>query len=358
MDRKKRVVIADIHSKNENGKCTGHFFFFAENYKNALEKDYNVVVAGGPVYKQRFSDDCLLDLPFDYIVGKSKLFNTIRSLCNAFVLFRKVESGDIVVMQQARPVTSFVGILLFCNSKCSLFSVQYSKHFLSKKIFRLIYNLTKKYISGILCPNDEVGKAYDLPYLVIPDYIYVDKMYDDCNVSYEDKEFDFCVVGRLNKDKGIIEVAKYFRNKKYKLLIAGNVEDISYGDEIIHVCKDCNNIILKIGYLNDKEYNSYIRRSRYSILNYQSEYSQRSSGVVYDFIFNNVPIIGRKCGAFDFVCRNNLGSVYEDMNSYDWASLFDATIYGYYLESIRKYKLTHIQVIYNLEKFLEKKESL
>ena len=34
MERKKRVVIADIHSKNENGKCTGHFFFFAENYKN------------------------------------------------------------------------------------------------------------------------------------------------------------------------------------------------------------------------------------------------------------------------------------------------------------------------------------
>ena len=218
MECKKRIVIADIHSKNESGKCTGHFFFFAENYKNALGKDYNVVVAGGPVYKQRFSEDCLVTLPFDYIVGKSKLFNTIRSLCNAFVLFRKVESGDIVIMQQARPVTSFVGILLFFNSKCRLYSVQYSKYFLSKKAYRFIYNLVKKHIKGILCPCDEVGSAYKIPYIVVPDYIYVDSMYNDQPIAFNDKEFDFCIVGRLNKDKGVLEVVKFFKNKKFKVL--------------------------------------------------------------------------------------------------------------------------------------------
>lgn len=354
MDCKRRVIIADIHSKSENGKCTGHFFFFAENYKNVLDSDFEVVIAGGPVYKQRFSKEILISLPFDFVVGESKVINTLRSLYNSFCLFRKVKHGDIVIMQQARPVTSFVGIILFLWAKCRLFSVQYSKVPLKKRIYKTIFNLSKYKIDGILCPNEDVGKAYGIPYMVIPDYVFVEKMNNNTLIPYKDKLYDFCIVGRLNSDKGVAEMVKFFKNKKYKLLVAGNPDDKSYGEEIRALCDGADNITLRLGYLEDSEYISYIRESRYSILNYQNEYSTRSSGVVYDFVFNDVPIIGRECEAFNFVCCNNLGCVFRDFSSYDWEHLFDEAVYDEFLKNIRIYKQTHKHIIGNFKSFLKK----
>lgn len=39
----------------------------------------------------------------------------------------------------------------------------------------------------------------------------------------------------------------------------------------------------------------YLEASKYAILNYSGEYSNRSSGVVFDTLFNGVPVIGKKC---------------------------------------------------------------
>ena len=91
-------------------------------------------------------------------------------------------------------------------------------------------------------------------------------------------------------------------------------------------------------YISDDDYDNYINSSRYCILNYQGTYAERSSGVVLDTLFRNVPVVGRKCRALQFVEDNNLGVLYENVRSFDFSSLLSETLYNSFLESITSYK--------------------
>ena len=166
------------------------------------------------------------------------------------------------------------------------------------------------------------------------------------------KKNDVCFVGRIEKEKGVLDVARKIAETKYRMVIAGKVRDIQLGEKLQALNSRCSNIELHIGYVTDEEYYGYIRNSRFCILNYQGEYSRRSSGVVLDTIFNNVPIIGKRCKALDFIAQFGCGYIYENLEELSLEGILTEQNYERYLTNIALYKQKHVEYAEKLMKFL------
>ena len=334
----KRIIVADIKSSNTNGKCIGHYFALAQNYSDVLSEKYTISIAGGPIYKQHFSKEKMIELPYDYMEEENKFKNFFRMLSNGWCLFRTVNKEDVIILQQSKPAMILLVILLTYFGNSNLFQIQYSEEPMNRRYFRLMMSLKKHSIKGIICPNEIVGKAYKIPFVVVPDYFFVSKNKRILEeVNYINKRYDFCYVGRLNKDKGILEVAKRFSQTQFSLLIAGNTEDETYKKQLQQVCSNCKNIALKIGYLSEEEYDFCIINSKYCIMNYLGEYSLRSSGVVYDALYRRTPVVGRKCSALKIVTENKCGYLYNDLEDFDPLLILEESLYSNYCHNINDY---------------------
>lgn len=345
----KNLIIADVHSNNNNGICTGHYIPLARMYYVMFKSFVNIKISSGPIYLKSFSKDLVIQLPYDMIAGDSFIVNRMKALVNSYNLYKKVK-GDTIILQDGRPVTNHTGIALFYHKKSKLFLIKYTTNGLHSFFGRMLWAFIKNRVDGVICPNNEVGKAFGLPYCVVPDYIYTGDI-KQCPISYADKKFDFCVVGRLNKDKGVVQTVKKLAETKFKTLIAGQA-DKDYEQEIIDACHGADNIELRLGYVSDADYNNYINYSRYCILNYQGEYSNRSSGVVFDIIFSGVPVVGNLCKALDFIEENRIGHIYDDLNTFDAEMLFDENLYSTYLENINLYRQKHKDYLKKLVAFV------
>ncbi len=345
----KSLIIADIHSNNNNGICTGHYIPLARMFQEIFKKVVTTSVASGPIYKKSFDREQLLLLPYDMMAGANFLVNRVKAMINSYVLFKEAK-GDTIFLQDGRPITNHSGIALFYHGKSKLYMIKYSTNGLNSIAGRFLWKIIKDRVDGIICPNDEVGQAFDRPYCVVPDYIYTgeDKK---CPIDYKSKKYDFCIVGRLNKDKGVVESAKRLNGTDYKVLIAGQAND-SYSEELKNVCQGCDNIDLRLGYVSDEDYIRYINESRYCILNYQGEYSNRSSGVVFDIIFRGVPVVGNSCKALQFVKNYKIGHIYDNIEELSTESLFDEEKYEEYLKNINKYRLLHREYCKKLSTFV------
>lgn len=347
----KRLIIADIKSPNFMGKCTGHFFAVAHNYYELFKENVETLVAGGPIYRQQFDKELLL-LPNDVLLsGESKLINKWKYFQNARALFREA-TGDTIVIQQGSVITSFIAIFMFYHRKSKIFLIQYSKEGFRSFLGRMLYKLCKSKIDGIICPNDMVGSAFGgVPYCIVPDYIYIGNNHGS-SLSYADKKYDVCFVGRIEEEKGVLDVARKIAGTKYRMIIAGKVGDIKLDEKLRNVTSMCSNIELHSGYVSDEEYYGYIRNSRFCILNYQGEYSRRSSGVVLDTIFNNVPVIGKKCKALDFIAQYGCGYIYDNLDDLELDKILTARNYNLYLDNIAIYKKKHMEYAEKLREFL------
>lgn len=338
----KELVIADLRSNNNAGKCTGHFVPVAKMYQNLFHDRLHVRVAGGPIYTNSFEMQELLLLPNSVVAGiDAPVVRLFKILENCWVLYRNTTKDSIVVMQQGSDVITHIVLFLFWFSRCKLLLIRYSDEAVNSIIKKTIFYIVKKRINGILCPNSKVGEAFSCSYCVIPDYIFTGPKCTNSSIEFSQKKYDFCVVGRLNHDKGVIETARKFQNKKETLLIAGNPIDAHFSRELSTICKGSDNIDLRLGYLSDQEYSNSIKQSRYCILNYQGEYSKRSSGVVYDTIFAGIPVVGCKCEALQFVEENGVGYIYDNIHTFNPDFVINNTLYKSYLENICKYRQSH-----------------
>ncbi|WP_036877784.1 glycosyltransferase [Xylanibacter oryzae] len=345
-----RLIIADIKSQNSNGRCIGHYFAVAHNYYE-LFKDYvETLIAGGPIYQQQFKEN-LLCLPFDACVNEDSFLKCkLHSLKNSKELFKEAKD-DIIVLQHASAATVILSIVMFFHRKSKLFLIQYNDEAINTLFKRMMYKLAKKKINGVICPNENIGNLFGLPYCVVPDYIFNSKCKSDV-IPFTEKKYDVCFVGRIEKEKGVIDVAKKIAGTKYKMIIAGNIRVPYLKRELEKICQKCDNISLHIGYLSDNVYYGYINDSRFCILNYQGDYSNRSSGVVLDTIFHDVPVIGLDCKALDFIKLFNMGHVYDDLKNLDLDRVLTEKNYNEYLKNIELYKLKHIEYKGKLVRFL------
>lgn len=343
----KKIFIADIRSNSNDGKSTGHFIPVARMYQNIFN---NSIIAGGPIYKKYFKDSELLILPYN--ISGTSLKDKIRTMKNCIKLFN-VANGHIIILQQSSVVTSFLAILLFYHSKSKLYLIQYSNDCFKSIIGRVLYKLIKYKIDGIICPTEKLGNSYGVSYCVVPDYIYIDnENKNELNKDYNKTIYDFCILGRIAPEKGVIECAKRFVNSEYRIIIAGKPQTSDIENELKRICNKAKNIDLLLDYISDEQYNYYIRQSKFALLNYQETYSDRSSGVVFDMLFNNLPVIGKRCETLDFIEEKKMGYLYSNIYEFNPQIVMQKELYNNYIGNIHNYRTEHRKYIYKLKSFI------
>ena len=348
-----RLIIADIKSPVIRGKCMGHFPALARDYYMIFRRQVKTLIAGGPVFVDYFSREWLMRLPYNlYLIEETTLVQKCKYFVNAWHLFRNCV-GDVIIVQQGADVSFFIACaLLYRRFRYNrLYLIQYSTASIDGRLQRMIYSLAMRKLNGIICPNDEVGQAFNIPYCVVPDYIYVQEEYE-C-VSYERRKYDICMIGHIAEEKGIVEFLERFAETSYKMIIAGLPHDENIASKLTALSKSNKNITLRLGFLSDEEYKNYLLHSRFGVLNYKGEYSKRSSGVVLDMLFNDVPIIGLDCKALDFVKKNKLGYIYKDLDAIDLSEIITQDRYRTYVDNISCYKKTHAKYSRKLSEFLK-----
>lgn len=356
------IIIADLRSNcSYKGISTGHYISVARMYQELFKNEGNILVAGGPVYEKSFSANKFIRLPFN--INGDSFGHKIKIFINSIYLFWQGK-GKTIILQQSSDVTTHLALALFYWGGSRLFMIRYSCEGLNSKLKRLIYKLCKCKIDGIICPTQQVADAYDRPHIIVPDYIYIPSTATiNASSSYSGKKYDFCMIGRIAKEKGIVEIAKILTNHNYRTIIAGKPQSLELADELISICKSHPQIELVLDYISEEQYNYYLKNSKYTILNYSGEYSERSSGVVFDTLFAGVPVIGCRCKALQFIETYEVGYIYNSPEQlfhinndgtclYD--TIFDENRHRIYIENIMRYKETHIIHAKNLTGFITK----
>lgn len=347
-----KVIVADIASHRVNGHSIGHYHYVAQNLIEVFADKADMYIAGGPVYIDRFGTDRVLALPYDAISTQNVIKKKWGELVNCRKLFKEAK-GAKIIMQHAALATTLIGIALFKKDNCKLYQIVYSQEGINTRFKRFWYKFAKKKIDGIICPQQKLGDDYDRNCCVVPDYIYVGEN-SNCELDYKNKTFDFCVVGRLSPEKGVDEIIEKLRGTNYRVLIAGNPQTKKIADRLTKLCKGYENINLRLGYIDDDDYYRYIKESRYCILNYYGEYSERSSGVVFDILFNGVPVVGRRCKSLEFIEEHNVGIVFDDIKDWSPDTIMDVKLYEDYLNKIVSYRKTHRDYANKLKNFVMK----
>lgn len=337
-----RVIIADIRSRAHEGTVKGHGYAVASNYLQVFKAATEVKVAGGPAYDKKFGRDAV-SLPYDTGSARSAWLDKWRVLLNARHLFR-VCRRDTIVVQSSGVVTAMVGILLFKRPETRVFMILYNQDALKSRLKRFIFRLVKRKINGIICPNDEVGKAHGLPYCLVPDYIYCpNPAQEKPAIPYADKKYDFSMVGLIWRDKGMVEAARHLAGTPYKVLIAGEISgEEGLEDDLRAACDGAENIDLRIGYLSPEAYDDAIRNSRYCVLNYSGAYSQHSSGVVFDILFRGVPVVGKRCRTLEFVEQFGIGYTYGHMSEFEPQKVLQESVFHEYCHRLKAYYAAHL----------------
>lgn len=335
------VYLADIKS-HRKGKITGHYLSVARNYMDALEDKYEVRVAGCSCFRQSFNDKELLVLPFTNN-GNYKL-EKLETFLNAIYLFWKAR-GNIIILQQSTVITSYLCLLMFFWMTSDLYIIQYDTESIKSRLGKILWKLVKRKVTGLICPNERIGKAYNINYLVVTDYIYSkDKI---ISVPLEQRKWDFAAVGNITKDKGTLEIVEYLAKKGKNVLIAGRVAELELEQQLTELLEKYTNIEHHIGFVDNTDYITYIQYSKYCLLNYKGGYFDRSSGVVLDIIFNGTPVLGSMCAALNLVAEHGLGFVYKKYNEINFEKLLDKLYYEELLNNISAYG--SMQALYRVQ---------
>lgn len=308
----KKLIVADISSFSCDGKLIGHWPVSAAMYQKILKNDFNTYVAGSELYKLYISEKCIA-LPYGFDVlhklsVKERIEKVLREIKNCRLL---LASDAEIILFQSSGFVSMLYCLLTASKKVigskKIFFIQYSYQ-CDGRIKSFLYKYAKRNITGLITSTNKVGKQYDISYVSIPDYIYI----GDFEEKDEEKFlYDFCMVGTMNDSKDIEMIIDTFaKYQKYKVKIAGFFQDKSRFQRLLE--KATFNIELIDCYLTEEEFKSIIKNSRYCLLPYKKVHDIATSGVIYDYLFQNRPVIYRYSENFDFVEKYGAGLAYQN----------------------------------------------
>lgn len=324
-----KVFIADVRTSSPDGRLYGHYASVARNYLEIFGADCRI--AGGPAYSSTFPDEDVLQLPFN--VPGDGLLSKFRMLLNAFVLFR-CTAHETVVIQQSSVLTVLAAIILLFHTDTRLFMIMYDRTVLESLSGRILFRCARRKISGLICPSDEIGRAFGIPYIKVTDYI---RSSAPEILPFCDRTYDYAIVGSIWPDKGVLQAVRRFRNSEATLLVAGQPSDEHLAAELSRVAAKCPNVTLRLERLSDTEYREIIRNSRYCIINYQGTYESRSSGVVLDIIHQGTPVIGRRCAATAPVAEFGTGRLFHHIEDFEPDDMKNPKVYMCYIGLIRRF---------------------
>ena len=347
-----RIIMADIGSVSYAGGPTGHCFAVAQNYLDMFKQHDEIVVAGGPIYQHKFSAN-LLQLPYNHVIGESKLKEKWHELMNCCTLFKQVRSEDILIMQSIALVTAYMGIILFLHKPCRLFFIQYNTESISNPIKRILWKMVTSKVHGIITTFPSVALAYKKPYILIPDYVYTDDQ-PTSFPSFDERKYDICMLGHIYRDKGVVEALRHLIGKGLKIVVAGKVGEPDLEPEIRDLVKEDKDIELYIGYLPDETYHAYLANSKYCMLNYRGSYNEHSSGVVYESLFHGTPVLATKTMSTKMINEYKLGISFDNVTELDTSRLFNSARYEECQLRISQYLLQQREIIIQLSQFVHK----
>ena len=334
------IVVADINSWCVDGRSNGHYVPVAQNLMDVLcPSASRVTVAGGPVFRQYFSPDDLMLLPFDVHPNEFAICRKLKNMANFLSLYRRLDKGDIVVFQASAITAVYLGLLLFGRKSIRHFFIQYSTtEGLSSWIKRLLWRLAKKRVSGVLCTNEDIGVKFGIASCVVPDYIAA---HQPEGKPFEGFKYDFVFAGTITAKKGVVEGVESLAGKGFSVHVAGRSLDKKLTDKLKGLESECTNLSLKLGYLEPHDFDSAFRSAKMTVLNYTESYSQQSSGIVYDALFRFCPILGKRCRALKFIEDFGLGELYDDLSQVDAIQILAEDKQRKYRENIATYLEKH-----------------
>lgn len=333
----KRLILADVKSVNNGGNVTGHYLSLAQNYIDLYSDFIKVLIAGGSVYERKIKSENIFHLPYENKSCYGKIKNVFNVLKNCKYLFQNTNENDVVVMQHSAVFTFILGIILFAQKHNNIYVITYDTNAISNIIKKIVYFFAKKKIKGFILSNENVGMAYGKPYCLVPDYIFAGKEIPKDKYPYARKIYDFIFVGSIWPDKGVVEIAKRFVGTQYKILIAGKPCSEKIADNLDNICKNAENIDLKLGFVKDDDYREYMSEARFCLLNYKGVYAERSSGVVLDVLFAGVPVIGHRTFAMQFIEDEQVGVLFDDIEKFDPSVFMNPETYETFRRNIAKY---------------------
>ena len=303
-----KIVVADNASIVKGHSGFGHYIKVAKMYCSIFKDKADVIIAGGPIYKTVESKN-LIELPFNTDIEgfenkRKSILNKIKMIVNSICLFKSV-NDEIVVCQPYSFFSCMIGICLYGKGK-KIYLIEY-KDELKSRLNIALYKIADKNISGIICPNQDIGESYRKPYLIVPDYIYDDKQ-NKCNASNK-PIYDIGMVGIMSDGKDIEDVVTTYSGTNIRVLIEGYFQDKKRLEKLRQVATDNIEIVDK--YLTDQEYEDFFDKVRFVVLPYSEYYKNASSGVIYDVIFHRKPVITREFENFKFVGEYNIGILYK-----------------------------------------------
>ena len=303
-----KILIADISCFSYKGKPTGHYWKTAKYYKNILKQDFNVIIGGSKEYFTYFDKSEILKFRYSNRSDDNyTLYDTFTKIIKEILNIKKAFSYecDIIIFQSCALLSICIA-LFFIKTNKKIILIQYT-NLLKYFKYRILYKFIKNKISGIITSIKDVGKSYSNNYLVIPDYIYEG---ETNKVQYKSKFiYDFCVIGNIGLGKDIEDIVNVMKKTKYSVIIAGHFNDINRFNNLLRIKSDNIKIINK--FISYDKYINIIQNSKYVILPYKEYYNNASSGVVFDAIFNETPVISTKVNSLNFITKYNLGYQYK-----------------------------------------------
>ncbi len=331
-----KIVVADNASLVKGNSGFGHYIKVAKMYCSVFKGKADVKIAGGPIYKTVVPED-LIELPYNIDIDsfenkRNRVLNKVKIIINSIRLFKNIDD-EIVVCQPYSFFSWMIGICL-CGKKKKIYLIEY-KDELKSTLNRVLYRIAKKNISGIICPNRDVGNAYKKPYVIVPDYIYDGKSKKSSVLS--ELSYDIGTVGIMSDGKDIEDVVTTYSNTETTVLIEGYFQDKQRLQKLKSIATDNIKIVDK--YLTNQEYEEFFEKVKFVVLPYSEYYKNASSGVIYDIIFHGKPVITKEFENFEFVQEYNIGVLYKkSLSEIDLNSMKDED-YNVMINGIENYLL-------------------
>lgn len=305
----KKAIIADISSLSYEGKIYGHFVKAASLFKNVMDEEYNVIVAGSKEYRLNFTPDVLLELPFSRIKEekkskRNKIKDFLGELRNTKYVLAK--NSDVLIFQSYSKLPIYLGLMIFPKKAKHIYMIEYQKTNYSGAAYWLQHQGLSK-IDGVITSNEAVGEYFKTNYVIIPDYFYVEPV----KIQNMTPRYDFGIIGTVANDKMYEDVVSSLEGSSYTLIIAGKFMDKDRFKRITEMAG--KNITIIDKYLTDEEYKEILMNCRFIVLPYNPvKYSGKSSGVVLDALYNNKPVIVSRIDSFEFVEQYGVGEIYDN----------------------------------------------
>lgn len=315
--------------------------------QNVLKDTFQIRLACSTEYQKYLSGD-FLTVHSNPSADQMNFLKRIRALANQFKTMRIIlrHESDIIVLQ-----AGFLPVILLTigtirkkyliNKKIylTIYSDQISGPGFKSWIKRVLFKLCKKRLAGIITGIDQLGQLYGVPALIIPDYFGREVK----EVPGQTKEFayDVAMVGIISDEKDVEAVVDIFAGTELKVIIAGRFNSQERYRNLLKRLGKSSNISILNGYLDEDEYLSIIRNSRYIILPYKSKRLQ-SSGVYYDSLLQLRPLLVSDAPFFADVEKNGIGYRYSTLPAQMYTFLTDQKKYVALQRNIYSY-ITKIQ---------------